>query len=133
MGRQIAHQAGLSSGLAQVTLVARTAPQGSIQGVGLTPARRGAGLGESSVDLRLSANTSYKLMVRNTGGSTSRVWVQSAAGSFVELKAGVPVVVAQDSHVAGYQQVQYRIETPEDGKTPELPSVVYDLVIAPTI
>lgn len=129
----VAAQVGLPSGVAQVVLVARAAPQGSIQAVGASGMNRAGGLRNSSVDLRLSANASSKLVVRSTGISTARVWVRSAAGTFEELKAGIPVIVAEDSHFAGDQQVQYRIETPEGRENSDLPSIVYDLVIVPTI
>jgi hypothetical protein len=129
----LAAQVGLPSGVAQVTLVARAAPQGSIQAVRASGINRAGGTRESSVDLRLLANATSKVVARSTGASAARVWVRAATGTFEELKAGIPVIVAQGSHFDGDQQVQYRIETPEDGQSSELPSIVYDLVIAPTI
>jgi hypothetical protein len=129
--RSLVAQVGLTSGLARVAVVAHVAPKGSIQGVGVaTETGRSGNLGEFSVALSLTANTSYKLVVRKVGASASRIWVRSAAGNFEELRAGLPVVVAQDSDCAGEKQVQYRTE---GGEVVDLASIVYDLVLAPTL
>jgi hypothetical protein len=126
-------QVGLTASLAQVTLVARTAPRGSIQGVSAAREIGGSGaLRESSVALGISANTSFRLVARHTGVFASRIWVRSVAGNFEELKAGLPVVVARDSCYHGNREVQYRTETPA-GETQDILPIVYDLVIAPTM
>lgn len=56
---------------------------------------------ETSVAVRLSANTGYQLIVRGTGSPTSRVWVRATNGEFQELTAGSSVTVARDAHNAG--------------------------------
>jgi hypothetical protein len=130
-------QVGLRSGMAQVALVARVAPRGSIQGV--SPHRETGRLGsvrEASVMVRWSANTGYQLIVRGTGVRTSRIWVQAASGEFQELTAGSSVTVAQDSRRAGQweREVRYRIES-ADAATDDLPvlPVRYEIAINPTM
>jgi hypothetical protein len=129
-------QVGLSSGMAQVALVARIAPRGSIQGVS---AQRETGrvgtLREASVTVRMSANTGYQLMVRGTGAPTSRIWVQAANGEFQELTAGSSVTVAQDTHRAGQweREVRYRIEAQDSEDNGSALPVRYEIAINPTM
>jgi hypothetical protein len=132
--RVLEAQVGLTSGMAQVTLVARVAPRGTIQGV--SPQRETGNSGsvrESSVTVRLAANAGYQLIVRGTATPTSRIWVRSANGEFQELRAGSAVVVARDPRGGGEweRSVHYRIETSGNG-APLLP-VRYEIAIAPTI
>lgn len=130
-------QVGLTSGMAQVALVARIAPRGSIQGVG--PQRETGQAGsvrESSVTVRFSSNTGYRLMVRTSGAPTSRIWVRAANGEFQELTAGSSVTVARDAHCAGQweREVRYRTDSGEQsgGGLGELP-VRYEIAINPTL
>lgn len=129
-------QIGITSGMAQVALVARIAPRGSIQGVS---AQRETGrvgtIREASVTVRMSANTGYQLMVKGTGASTSRIWVRAASGEFQELTAGSSVTVARDTHCAGQweREVQYRIETQESAGDLTVLPVRYEIAINPVI
>jgi hypothetical protein len=130
-------QVGLSSGLAQVTLLARIAPRGSIHGVGAQreTARQGT-VREVSVMVGLSANTGYQLIVRGTSAPASRVWVRAVTGEYQELTAGASVTVARDTRCAGQWQreVQYRIET-SDAAGSELQNlpVRYEMAINPVL
>jgi hypothetical protein len=129
-------QIGLTSGMAQVALVARIAPRGSIQGVsGQRETGRVGTIREASVTVRMSANTGYQLMVKGTGTSTSRVWVQATTGEFQELTAGSSVTVARDTHCAGQweREVHYRIEAPESSADQTVLPVRYEIAINPVI
>jgi hypothetical protein len=126
-------QVGLTSGLAQVTLVAHVAPRGSIQDVGALQETRSLGtVREASVMVRLSANTGYQLRVSAAGVSTSRIWVRSVTGQFQEITPGSSVTVARDSRRAGEweREVQYRIESAGDLNS--LP-VRYEIAINPQL
>jgi hypothetical protein len=134
--QQAAAQVGLTSGMAQVALVARIAPRGSIQGVGAQrETGRTASVREVSVMVRMSANTGYQLLVRGTTTPTSRIWVRAANGAFQELTAGSSVTVARDTHCAGQweREVRYRIETIDSDNTELRPLPVrYEVAINPT-
>jgi len=131
-------QVGLSSGLAQVSLVARAAPRGSIELVG--PAAETGHNGtvrDLSVRVRLTANTSYRLMVSRADASArpARVWVRTERGEWQALETGSHIVVGRGRHAAGEREyeVSYRVETSEaSGAIPNLP-VRYEMVIDPTI
>jgi hypothetical protein len=129
-------QIGLTSGVAQVALIARIAPRGSIQAVS---AQRETGrvgtMREASVTVRMSANTGYQLVVKGTGTPTSRIWVRSANGEFQELTAGSSVTVAQDTHCAGQweREVRYRIEAQDAPGDPTVLPVRYEIAINPVI
>lgn len=133
-------QVGLASGAARITLVARVAPGASI--VGVTPARSTAGPGGSrdeTVGVRLSANSSYRLMVVGTAPASSpaeparRLWVQAENGPFVEVRSGAAVTVARGRHaVAEEAKVVFRSETESIADSQVLP-VRYEVRIDPTI
>jgi hypothetical protein len=92
-------------------------------------------LREAATTLRLSSNSGYQLIVRGVPGSTSRVWVQSSTGEFVELTAGASVTVAHDAPGLGetLRDVHFRFLAPASGDTlPPLP-VRYDIAINPTL
>ena len=130
-------QVGLTSSMAQVALVARSAPRGSIQGVSAPrETGRSGSVQEASVTVRLSANTGHQLIVRGTGAPSSRIWVRAVNGEFQELTAGSSVTVARNGHSAGQwdREVQYRIETPDaaDINQQALP-VRYEIAINPTM
>jgi hypothetical protein len=129
-------QVGITSGMAQIALVARVAPRGSIEGVG--PQRETARVGsvrEASVTVRLVANTGYQLVVRGMASAT-RVWVRGANGEFQKLSAGSAVTVARDSRGNGPRehQVEYRIEASDvaGNEAPVLPAR-YEIAINPTM
>jgi hypothetical protein len=128
-------QVGLTSGMAQVALVAYSAPRGSIQGVRQPRelARVGA-VSEGSVLVRLSANTGYQLIVRKTGSTTSRIWVRTSTGDFQELTIGSAVIVARGMRAEGECEIRYRIESSDtaDIATQSLP-VRYEIAINPTL
>ena len=130
-------QVGLTSGMAQVALVTRVAPRGSIEGV--TPHReigRTSTVREAAVTVRLSANTGYQLVVRRTAAPVSRLWVRAASGEFQELKAGSAVTVAREPRGGGQsdRQVHYRIEATEGVERVMEPLPVrYEIAISPTM
>lgn len=132
-------QVGLASGAARITLVARVAPGASI--VGLPPARetaRRSGSREETVGVRLSANTSYRLMVVGTAPARSqaqparRLWVQAENGPFVEVRSDAAVTVARGRHaVAEEAKVVFRSEN--ESVEGQLLPVRYEVRIDPTI
>ena len=129
-------QVGIRSGVAQVTLVARSLPQGTLQRVGgETWTRLDGGLREGSLTLRVSANSGYSLVVRGASQTAgSRTWVRSLNGVFQELTAGSSVTIAR--HPEGTlnleQAIEYRVEPAAAGEQ-ALPPVTYELHIAPSL
>jgi hypothetical protein len=118
-------QVGIQSGVAQVSLIARSLPQGSLQAVA----------GEGTLNLRVSANKGYSLVVRGASQTTgSRTWVRSVNGEFQEVTPGssVTVVRDQDGTVDVQQTIEYRVESATAGEQDRLP-FTYELHIAPTI
>jgi hypothetical protein len=130
-------QVGLRSGVAQVALVAHSAPHGSILHLG-AERQEGlqAGYEMAAVTLRVSANRGYRLVVRATGNAPTgfRLWVRSADGQFQELLAGSPVTVARDRSGSGEwdREIHYRIQAPGPDREAPLP-VRYELHIDPII
>jgi hypothetical protein len=126
-------QVGISSGVAQVALVAHIAPRGSIQGVSAErETGRTGSVREASVTVRVAANTGYQLVVRGTAIAASRIWVRNVDGEFRELTSGSSVTVARGAHAAGQwdREVQYRIEAAGDLNS--LP-VRYEIAINPQL
>lgn len=133
-------QVGLTSGAARITLIARVAPGASVAAV--TPARetaRRAGSIDQTVGVRLSVNTSYRLMVVGTAPANSqaeparRLWVQAENGPFVEVRSGAGVTVARGPHaVAEEAKVVFRREAELTEASRVLP-VRYEVRIDPTI
>jgi hypothetical protein len=126
-------QVGISSGMAQIALVAHIAPRGSIQAVSAErETARTSTVREASVMVRVAANTGYQLVVRGTAVAASRVWVRSVNGEFQELTAGSSVTVARGMHAAGEwdREVQYRIESA--GDLSSLP-VRYEIALNPQL
>lgn len=129
-------QVGITSGLAQVALVARISPRGSIQGVSAQRETTTGTVRDGTVTVSLSANSGYQLRVRRTAVSASRIWVRAVSGEFQEVKAGSAVTVAKDAQCAGQwdRDVQYRIEMPEGGASTAAPlPIVYEIAISPTL
>lgn len=126
-------QVGISSGVAQIALVAHVAPRGSIQDVSAErETGRMGSVREASVTVRVAANTGYQLVVRGTGVTASRIWVRGVNGEFQELTAGSSVTVARGTHAAGQwdREVQYRIESAGDLNS--LP-VRYEIALSPQL
>ena len=129
-------QIGLSSGIAQITLVARSSPAASLHSVGpvVELGHRGA-FQEATVGLRLSANSRYRLRVHRTSSdSRSRLWVRAVDGTYQALRPGSPVTVGRGSHASGSSEstVRYRLQTTAGGRGMVLP-VRYEVVVDPTI
>ena len=129
-------QIGLRSAPVQVALVARAAPLGSVRSLGDVQWTKREGAREGTQVLRLSANTSYSLVVRGVPQPErgSRTWVRSLGGEFQEVLPDSSVTVAR-GHGAGVElehPIHYRIESPAGGKAAQLP-VTYELRIAPTL
>ena len=131
---QAAHaQVGIRSGVAQVSLTARSLPQVSIPAV--EPARqisRSGTLVEASTTVRWNANAGSRLMVRG-GTSTNRIWVQDVNGEYQELTGAAPVTVARDRNGAGQREreVRYRVEVRENSELATPLPVLYEIAINP--
>lgn len=129
-------QVGLSSGAAQVALVARSAPQASMHAVSRArETDRQGQMQNAAVSVRFSANSSYRLVVRGISAQpTSRVWVRAVDGSYQEVVAGSSVTVARGENSASQfdREVSYRIESGAVDGSVDLP-VRYELVVDPTI
>lgn len=129
-------QVGIRSGLARVTLVARRAPEGSIQSAG--PAQQTGRVGqfvEASAMVRFRANSGYQLMVRGIGTSSARIWVQDVNGEYRELTGASPVTVARGSHTVGQweREVRYRLEVGEGAELAGPLPVRYEMRVNPTM
>ena len=129
-------QVGFSSSIAQVALVARSAPRASMQAVSRVRETDHQGqMQNAAVSVRLSANSSYRLVVRGISAQpTSRVWVRTVDGDYQEVVAGSSVTVARGAHSAGQldREVSYRIESDAVDGPLELP-VRYEIVMDPAI
>ena len=133
-------QVGLASGAVRITLIARVSPGASI--IGLIPASetaRRSGSKDETMGIRLSANTSYRLMVVGTAAANSqaepamRLWVQAENGTFVEVRSGAAVTVARGQHaVAEDAKVVFRREA-ELTEAPQVLPVRYEVKLDPTI
>jgi hypothetical protein len=129
-------QVGIRSGLSQVALIARRAPEGSIQAV--SPAQQAGRVGravEASTTVRLSANSEYELTVRGFGSSSERVWVRDVNGAFQELTGGSSITVARGSHTKGQseREVHYRVEVGQSGELASQLPVLYEMRIKPVM
>jgi hypothetical protein len=130
-------QADLRSAPVSLALVARAAPRGSVRGLDeVRWSRRADGAREGTQVLRLSANTSYLVVVRGVPQPVrgSRTWIRSVNGQFQEVIPGSSVIVAR-GHGEGLElkhAIHYRIESPATGE-PTQPPVTYELRIAPTL
>jgi hypothetical protein len=129
-------QVGLSSGVAQVSLVVRSAPRVSVKAVGLPrETGRQGDLRAAVVGLRFSTNGAYRVVVRSADSDrASRVWVRAVDGTFKELGAGSAVIVARGTGSAGdwEREVSYRIEDGSGDRLLDLP-VRYDIYVEPTL
>jgi hypothetical protein len=135
-------QVGLSSGAVQVALLARSAPRASINEVGPSreTSRRG-NVREASVNLRLSANTGYRLVVVGTGpvssnaAPASRLWVRTQNGRFEELRSGSAVTVVRGHHAVDWwePELSFRTQGSESAEGPPVLPVRYELRIDPAI
>lgn len=129
-------QVGIRSGVGQVTLIARRAPEGSIQAV--TPAQQTGRAGrmiEASTMVRLSANSGYQLTVRGIGTSSAGIWVRDVNGTYQELAGGSSITVARGSHTDGQweRQVHYRVEAAQNDELAGPLPVYYEMRINPVM
>jgi hypothetical protein len=132
-------QVGISSGLAQVVLVARSEPRGSIDSIG-TPIERGnsGSTRELSVPVRVTSNTTYRLsVVRNDsrGSDWGNIWVRAEGGEFRSLQRGSTVLVARGTAESGRGDlnVLYRVDQVPGSGTMQAPPVRYELAINPQL
>jgi uncharacterized protein (DUF2235 family) len=116
-------QVGLTSGLARVTLVARSALEGAVQSVSTVSG--GANVPhDASLAIRMTANAGYSLVVRGVpSANTGRIWVRASTGEFQELKPGASVTVAREAQSTGTweQQVHYRVDSTPGAKAGDVP------------
>ncbi|HYF40366.1 MAG TPA: hypothetical protein VD930_11800 [Gemmatimonadales bacterium] len=125
-------QVGIRSGVAQVTLLARSAPQSTLPA--LLPVRetgRSGTIVEAAVNVRWGANTDHRLVIRRAAPA-GRIWVQDVNGVYQELSGGA-VVVAKDGAGLRELEVRYRIEVLENEKLTGAPPVRYEIAVNPTI
>jgi hypothetical protein len=134
-----AGQIGLSSGLGQVVLVARSAPGGSIDSVGLPVQRAGSRAGrEIMVAVRVSANTAYRLSVVRCDPQDSpygRIQVQGVSGEFQRVERGTSILVAlgQAESGTGRVTVLYRMQPSSSLEPAVALPIRYELAIAPQL
>jgi hypothetical protein len=129
-------QVGLTSGPAQVTLMARRSPQGSLPAVGIArELNRSGSVRETLTTVRIVANAGYRLVVRRAPSAQSRVWVRSADGEFQEVSRDSAVTVDQGGRGGGEResQIHFRVDGPGTDNIPGQPPVFYDLVMNPTL
>jgi len=117
-------QVGLRSAQAQVNLVARAAPAGSITAVGIDR--------DTGILLRVSANTGYRLVAKSIGAESpgGRIWVRSVAGELEELTPDASITVAR-GNAASDRELELRLQSGDLASQP-LP-VRYDLYIDPAL
>ena len=130
-GTDLQAQVGISSRLARVSLVVRAPSHADMPRVSAPRVigRRGD-LREAAVRLNLRANSGYRLVARNSAGSTSRVWIRVADHDYQELIPGRALTLPGERHGSSEREVRYLT----DGSTwsAELP-VRFELVIDPVI
>jgi len=133
LGPAAAAQVGLSSGIAQVSLLARRSTQGALSAGATREVRRVGSVRETTATVRISANSGYRLAVRRAPGTDTRVWVKSIDGNFQELTGNTPVTVDRGTRSGREREreVQFRVEGPGSDRATLLP-VFYDLVMSPT-
>lgn len=128
-------QVGLSSGAQRVALLVRVPARASLQEVVPLQEKARGSIRETSVRVRLAANTGYRLIVRAAQPTGSRLMVRAADGQFHELVAGTPVTVARHAPGTGEQdqEVHYRIES-ADARVPQAPLPVrYEVAVDPVL
>ena len=129
-------QAGLASSVSQVTLVVRSAPRASALAVGsVRRTGRHGDLTDATMDIQLSANSPYRLVVRGVpGAAKGQVWVQSVDGTYHPVVAGSSVTVAHGSHAPAQsrRQVKFQFDRGVPAPLSKLP-VRYELVMVPRI
>jgi hypothetical protein len=128
-------QVGLSSGIQQITLLARVPVRASLQEVIPLEDKASGSIRETSVRVRLAASAGCRLMVRGVQPTAARIWVRAADGRFHELVAGTPVTVARNATGNGdwVQEIHYRTER-EDARGTQAPlRVRYEVVVDPAL
>ncbi len=134
-------QVGLSSGVVQVALSARSAPRASIYEVGPSKETgRQGNVREASVRVRLSANAGYRFVVVGTApvssdAPVSRLWVRAETGRFEELRSDSAVTIIRGHHADGRSETEmnFRRETSVSGRHTGVLPVRYEIRIEPTI
>jgi hypothetical protein len=125
-------QVGISSGVAEVSMVARAASRASMPSVGV--ARRIGGFGtmtEVAVRVHLTANSGYRLVARGSAGTASRVWVQLGDGEYQKLVHGAALTLSHERGGSSEQEVHYLAESTAANVT-EMP-IRLELVVDPAI
>ena len=130
-------QIGLASSASQVGLVVRSAPRASALAVGsVHRTGRHGELTDATMDIQLSANSPYRLVVRGVSGTANRqIWVQSVEGEYRPVVEGSSVIVAWGSSASAQsrRQIRFQIDRTAPGTVGELLPVRYELVMEPTI
>jgi hypothetical protein len=127
-------QVGLSSKTQSVVLLARVPARASLPEVISLGEKASGSIRETSVRVRLAANTGYRLLVRGAATSGARVWVRANDGRFQELVEGTPVTVAQSptGNEEWEQEVHYRVESDARQAQASLP-VRYEIALNPAL
>jgi hypothetical protein len=128
-------QVGITSGVGQVTLIARAPLQGSLEGLAVHPGIGLRGGDQGTITLRISANSGYRLVVRGSGmtPADARIWVRSVSGEFQEVTQGSSVVVADDSQPAAEKERQLEYLRDSSGDPALRLPLQYELQISPAI
>jgi hypothetical protein len=131
-GRAAHAQVGMTSGLAQVSLVVRAASQASMPAAGL-PRRivRGGTLSEAVVTLQLQANSGYRLVAQQSAGAASRVWVH-VDGTYQELTPGSALTVSRERAGSSEREVRYMTDASTATAFTEAP-IRFEMVVDPAI
>ncbi len=135
-GTELEAQAGLSSRVSLVALIARVAPRASMMQAGpaIETGTRG-GAKELSVKIHLLANTGYRLVALGTAPMAARpLLVRDVEGEYRELTAGTAVTVARDHRGTGewLGEVRYRSHSSHGDSEDALP-VRYEVRVDPSI
>ena len=129
-------QIGVSSGVAQVALIARASPKASVQAVSESREfNRSGNLRSAVVSVRFSANSGHRLVVRRTHPRQgSRVWVRGLDGKYHEVVAGPGVTVARGRYSATHleREVSYRFKSAGGETSLDLP-VRYEILVDPEL
>jgi hypothetical protein len=125
-------QAGMISGLAQVSLVVRAASHASMPAAGV-PRRsvRSGTVTEAVVTLQLEANCGYRLVAHQGAGAASRVWVQ-VGGAYQELAPGSALTVSRERGGSSEREVRYMTDASSATAFTEVP-IRFEMVVDPAI
>jgi hypothetical protein len=132
--RSAAAQVGLASSPARITLVAQVPARAAIEQAAIGQTRVG-GMKETTLTVHLTANSSYRLVVRGTVSGGRRVWVRAADGAYHPLVGGASVTVLRERRAGkeGEQKIRFRTESDSTQLSNPSPPVRYEVVVDPVL